>query len=366
MDIQGRINQANGRLKTANCGVKIEKQGNTLFLRATLPPKPDSEKIRPYQQRIRLGVYANPKGVQSAEKEALKVGGLLAFKDFTWQPYLKQSSQQEKTIADWIKEFEQDYFHRRERTAQSETTWKGEYQKVFTQLPLQKPLSKEILLETVLTTDPDTRTRKRYCLALGALAEFAEIDFNAKAYRGKYTPTKVTPRDIPSDHAIAEAFLKIKNDGWRWCFGILATFGLRPHELFHIDLKQFEGNILTVLEGKTGTRQVWAIYPEWIEAFSLHNITLPPCTGKNNSELGHRVTQAFKRESVPFNPYDLRHAWAIRSLEFGLDLSLASQQMGHSVKVHTDIYHHWISERHHQRAYDLLINRRDRPDAPLP
>ncbi|MFW6359494.1 MAG: hypothetical protein ACOC0N_09850, partial [Chroococcales cyanobacterium] len=32
-------------------------------------------------------------------------------------------------------------------------------------------------------------------------------------------------------------------------------------------------------------------------------------------------------------------------MEFGLDLSLATQPMGHSVKVHTDIYHHWISER---------------------
>jgi len=298
MDIQGRINQANGRLKAAKCGVKIEKQGNTLFLRATLPPKPDSERIEPHQQRIRLGVYANPKGVQSAEKEALKVGGLLAFKDFSWQPYLKSVGKVE-TIEDWVKRFEQDYFHRRERTAQSETTWKGDYQKVFNHLPVEKPLSKEVLLEAILLTKPDTKTRKRYCSALGQLAKLAGIDFDPKPYRGKYSPTTVKPRDIPSDEMIAEQFSKIKNDGWRLAFGILTVFGLRPHELFYLDWERFEGNILTVTEGKTGSRQVWAIYPEWVPAFGIHSGELPACTGKNNSELGHRVNQAFKRENVP-------------------------------------------------------------------
>ncbi len=366
MEIQGRVNQANGRLKSANIGVKIEKHGNRLFLRATLPPKPDSSKRQLHQQRIALGIYANPKGVATAEKEAFKIGGQLALREFSWLPYLKAPSKKEKTIADWIQELEKNYFHRRERTEKSQSTWDDDYQKVYKQLPGDKPLSKELLLELILATKPDSRTRKRYCSALGALAKFAGIEFNAKDYRGSYTPTKVSPRDIPTDTAIAQQFFQIKNDGWRWAFGILATFGLRPHELFHLDLEQFEGNIITILEGKTGSRQAWAIYPEWVKAFEVHNVQLPQCTGKNNSDLGHRVTNAFKRENVPFNPMDLRHAWAIRSLEFGLDLSLAAQQMGHSVKVHSDIYHHWISERHHQRAYDLLVNRRDRPSAPLP
>lgn len=227
-------------------------------------------------------------------------------------------------------------------------------------------MSKDLLLEAILGTKPDTRTRKRYCLALGRLAEFAGIELDAKRYRGKYTPTKVAPRDIPPDNKIAFQFSQIPNHSWRWAFGILATFGLRPHELFHLDLDKFEGNILTVLDGKTGPRQVWAIYPEWVKAFNLHAVSVPNCTGKNNSDLGHRITNQFERYGIPFDPYDLRHAWAIRALEFGLDLSLAAQQMGHSVKVHTDIYHHWISERHHQRSYEILVKRSDRPDVPMP
>lgn len=96
---------------------------------------------------------------------------------------------------------------------------------------------------------------------------------------------------------------------------------------------------------------------------SCHHPSLCPIGGKPNSDLGNRV-YAFKRLDVPFQPDDLRHAWAVRALEFGLDMSLAVAQMAHRVKVHADIYHHWISEDVHQRAFSALLNRSDRPRPP--
>ncbi|MEH2063240.1 MAG: hypothetical protein V7K50_13420 [Nostoc sp.] len=35
--------------------------------------------------------------------------------------------------------------------------------------------------------------------------------------------------------------------------------------------------------------------------------------------------------------------------------------MGDSAKVHSELYHHWISHKHHQRAFDLMANNSDRP-----
>ena len=140
------------------------------------------------------------------------------------------------------------------------------------------------------------------------------------------------------------------------------SFGLLPHELFHCNLTNFP--ILEVGEGKTGNRKVYPFYPEWCELWNLNEGTLPVITGRTNSDLGNRVTQAFKRYGIPFAPYNLRHAWAIRSMEFGLDVSLSAQQMGHSVKVHTEIYYAWISDEVHQRAYEALINRPNRPRPP--
>jgi integrase len=62
-------------------------------------------------------------------------------------------------------------------------------------------------------------------------------------------------------------------------------------------------------------------------------------------------------------PYNLRHAWAVRTIEFDIPVELAAQQMGHSVLVHNDTYHAWISDGVHQRAFDRALQR---PDRPLP
>ncbi len=123
--------------------------------------------------------------------------------------------------------------------------------------------------------------------------------------------------------------------------------------------------MLTVTDGKTKRRQVWPYYPEWIDAFSLREPQLPPVTGRKHSDYGDRVTCYLRsRAKMPFQPYDLRHAWAVRTMLFGLPDTLAAQQMGHSVTVHTNTYHHWITARTHQQVHDALMNRVDRPVAP--
>jgi hypothetical protein len=115
---------------------------------------------------------------------------------------------------------------------------------------------------------------------------------------------------------------------------------------------------------KTGARRVWPCYPEWFTEFQLQQVKLPNCNvDKSNADVGHRVSQWFRR-NIPFQAYNLRHCWAVRTLEFGLDISLAAQQMGHSNQVHSDLYHHWISERHHQRAFELMMMRTERPQPP--
>lgn len=229
-------------------------------------------------------------------------------------------------------------------------------------------LTPEILTAAILTTEPDTKTRKRFCTALQALARFAAIEFDVKPMTGNYSPKRVTPRDLPDDRLIASWFDRIHNPAWRWAYGRIATFGLRPHEIFYLDTSDLEagGYILSVLDGgKTGARRVWSCYPEWVDAFSLRLPRVPAVTGRNNSDLGERCSHYFRRDAkLPFHLYDMCHCWAIRTQEFGLDVSLAAQQMGHSVQVHTDLYHHWISDRHHQRAFDALMMRANRPLPP--
>ncbi|MBJ7297974.1 MAG: hypothetical protein JHC73_17070 [Dolichospermum sp.] len=95
------LDEVNARLKAGNIGVVVYQRGELLAaalryrlsLRATFPPKPGIDKP-PYQQLLSLGIYANPAGLQFAESEAKKVGGLLAQGKFEWSEYLVKVSPQ--------------------------------------------------------------------------------------------------------------------------------------------------------------------------------------------------------------------------------------------------------------------------------
>jgi hypothetical protein len=184
---------------------------------------------------------------------------------------------------------------------------------------------------------------------------------------GNYSPQKVSPRDLPSDELIAEWRDRIPNPAWQRAYGMMATYGLLNHEIFYLDLdslKTSPGIVSVTDEAKTEAHRVWPCYPEWWEQWKLWDIKLPKVTGKNNSDLGHRIYVQLKRYGLPFNPCDLRHAWAVRTIYFGWDIFLAADQMGHSVAVHSSVYHRWITDQHHQRAFDILMKRSDRPFPP--
>lgn len=361
MNFEGRLKQANSRLRLGRCGVSIEVAGKRLCLRATLPPRPGSSKAGPYQQRLFLGHHANPAGLKLAEQEAKRVGLQLDAREFSWADY--GATGETRTVTDWITAFEADYFTRRQRSPKTETTWRDDYLKAFSKLPPGEVLTGELLRATIEATKPDTRTRKRFCDCLGRLATFAGLEADFRPLRGHYSTNTVEVREVPPDAVIAEWWAKIPNPAWQGAYGLMATYGLRNHELFYLDFSKMP--VLLVLDGsKTNFHRVYPLYPEWVEQFGLNWVQLPPCTGANNSALGHRVTRQFERYGVPFNPYDLRHAWAVRSLEFGLPVELAAQQMGHSVDVHCRTYHRWISEEVHDRAYRAMMARADRPQAP--
>jgi len=264
-----------------------------------------------------------------------------------------------------MREFEKDYFAVRGRTPKSETTWETEYRAVFKRFEPGTKVNGEAILPIILETEPNTRARARVCNACNQIAKFVNIEFDANYYRGNYSSKQVQPRDIPSDETIAQRYESINNQPWQWVYGIMACYGLRNHEVFNIDpdyLQESPG-ILKILEGKTEERLVFPIYPEWWEKWKLWDVKFPNVTGKNNRALGSRVSQFFGRNELG-QAYNLRHAWAIRSMLFGMDVSMAAAQMGHSVKVHSETYHQWITKDQQMRAFQILMERPDRPNAP--
>lgn len=353
--IDGRISQANGRLALGKVGVSIERINDRLYLRSTFPPKPGSDRITPYQQRLALGVHANPAGVSHAEKQARLIGAALDCKSFGWLDYCPVTAKKTDiaTIAHWLREFEKSA-----RSSVGEVTWVTEYQRVFSRLgDGSQLLTVELLESAILSTPENSRQRKRFCVSLSRLAEFAGLPADFSRLRGRYAASQLEPRDLPTDDQILQQWAAIKNPGWRWVYGMLAAYGLRNHEAFFLDtaILQADGYQVRVLAGKTGPRNVWPFYPEWVELLNLRSPVLPDVSGRSHADYGQRVSQYFNRSlDLEFSPYDLRHCWAIRTLLLGLDVTLAAQQMGHSLKVHSDIYHRWISEEIHQTAFSQI------------
>lgn len=365
--IDVKIRDANDKLKTANVRASIERMGDKLYLRATLPPKPGSNATRNHQQRIAIGVSASPAGIELAKKQAVKVSALLDCKEFDWSPYLSPHHTPPETVGEWVERFEKEF-----RADVSETTWKTDYREVLIKLDGSKPLTVELIEREILRTEPNSRSRKRYAQTLGKLAKFAGLDADFGKLKGSYSAVAVDPRTLPSDGEIAEWFHKIKNPQWRYVYGLIATFGLRPHEPWFLNVTDLagEGETVTILKGLERTRkhkqrQIWALYREWVDEFGLRGGELPIVTGKTHSDFGDRVSQYFHRGAkLPFNAYDLRHCWAVRRILFGYPDALSAEQMGHTLAVHTQTYQAWVSNRTHQAVEDRVMGRSDRPTAP--
>ncbi|MDA0673176.1 MAG: hypothetical protein O3C67_05660, partial [Cyanobacteria bacterium] len=327
------LEAVNKRLREAQIGVQVLQRGNRLSLRGTFPPKPGAAKQYPHQQNIALSTYANPAGLERAEAEAFKVGALLACKEFDWRSYSPESvSQQKLTVAHWVERFRKHYMNTHTLT---DRTWEKHWWSVFKRLPQEQSLSTASILAVVLKTDPDSRNRKQTCQKLQALAEFAGLSIDLRSYQGKYSPAKAKPRELPADDLIAEWRERIHYKPWQWFYGMLAAYGLRPHEAFFC--KFIEGDedyALQVLEGKTGPRVVYPLYIEWVQRWQLWEIqcprvTLSPTVSEVYEEYGRRACRQFKRYGIPFVPYDLRHAYAIRaSVEFGFPVATAPAYMG--------------------------------------
>ncbi|MGG6270846.1 hypothetical protein ACQ4M3_40780 [Leptolyngbya sp. AN03gr2] len=233
---------------------------------------------------------------------------------------------------------------------------------------MERTLTSKLLHDLVIGNEPNTKTRKRACIVTRQMAEFARIKYDPTRYAGNYSPDSVDPRTIPTDSTIVEYWEKLSNPGWKWVFGILATYGLRPHEAFRLDLEVLRAgdSIIQVQKNtKTGYRQVWAYHPEWFEAFHLSSIHLPPIQlDRPNSAIGRSASHYFRDFGFPFRLMDLRHRWAIRTLEYGLDYQVAARMMGHGYQVHERIYHRWIDRKVLQSAYDRSLMNHQNP--PLP
>lgn len=373
------LNQVNQRLKAGKLGLQVERRGDRLNLRGTLPPRPGSPKLRPYQQRVPLKLPATKTGLKQCEQTAKIIAAQLLQDIFDWRDHLGPAAGWRMGGADLstqIDAFKQYFFATRSAEtsrASLNTTWEKAYvpylRKLHATVERHRELSlPEAIYATVQGTQANSRSRQICCTALGAFADFLNLELptDLKTFWGNYGNSQTQIRELPSDAQIVEVYDGLKNPRWKYVYGMMATYGLRNHEVFFCDTpcklphQTTSGPEIIVHETtKTGRHEVWPFYPEWVERFDLLNGELP----KINTDLstttlqrvGQQVTTQFRRYKIPFSPYDLRHAWAVRTILMGLPDAIAARMMGHSVQVHNRTYHRWITHRDQQAAVETAL-----------
>lgn len=335
------LEAANARLKALRARCSIQQRGSRFSLVATLPVREGPGRK---QQRINLG----PISVIEAERRAMHLSHQLATNSFDWDEWLAPPEPDLITV-DYFRQVAAQlhaskYKRDPERGAK---TWTKNWLPALRKLPLAGAVTERTLLRVVQKLPENGSARRNQGTILAQVAERLSIPTEAlrKACAG-YGLSQLTPRDIPDDAFIEDFVLRTNIPHWRWALGMLATYGLRPHELEEIT--PGPGNTWIVAERtKTGGRQVHPCPSEWVSLFTLTEPRRPPTS---NQEMSRRISKHLRDRNSPFTAYAFRHAFAIRLMQRGVPADLGCQIMGHTLKIHMDTYRRWLREDHVSRA----------------
>jgi len=380
MNVIQEINNVNDKFATQGSKLKIEKRGEKLNIRGSLPSKEDNNNYK--IQRISLGLKADISGLEEAKKKLQLIDLQLELNQFDWinwigKPYKKEIKDGFE-FPKRLNQFEEFFFKENKsdfRNSTRKTTWRSSYKPYMKRIlniynDYENEALEKVFQKTLESYKEGTRSRKQCATSLSVLAKFLDIKLpeDWKLNSRGYGLNKAGFRDLPKDELIEKLWETIPNKSWKFVFGLMATYGLRNHEVFFCDLSSltnFGDKIIRVLPTtKTGEHQVWPFHPEWVEKFELSKLGENPELLPNiNTDLkittlqniGKKITDQFKRYSLQIKPYDLRHAWAVITIFYDLPDTVAARMMGHSVSLHTQTYHHWITKRDQQQAVNNAL-----------
>ena len=371
------LKAANNRLKAAGLKVRLKLQGPTIYMVATLPPRPgDTKRRAAYQQALSTGQKVTRLGVRHAETQARQLGDLVAAwranrKDprfFDWGHYPTGKTEAVLSAGQAVEIFKAHYLETR---SIRKSTWVDGWQRAYNRLAPGAPLTAELLERAVMSTKRNTKTRLNTCRKLQHLANYHGLKVDLLQYKGDYGPSKVKRRELPTDAEIAHWREQIKNKRWQWVYGIMAAGGLRPHEAFFCEWNN-AGDQLLITRGKTGDRVLSLddfFFKEWVDQWGLREVKLPRLKDKEKAyrevKIGSKVGQQFRLNGVPFPPYTLRHCCAVRMALFNVPVPVAARILGHTAAVHMNAYQKHINAAQHAAATARAQTASDRPTAPV-
>lgn len=347
------LESLNGRLKGRNVRGSVVDVGGSLYWRVTVTT-PDGNRG---PRRIKLALKALQSNDLLAETRIVElaaqiqeIGHLpdtLPWDAPKFEPVAKRLA---IPVAQGVEALEADFWKGKVRTSAAERTW-DRIKAETDRLPQGADLTMDLLVAIGEQQEPGSRTRLEFLKVSKRLAKLLKIE-GAERLDELKTPYEPGVRDVPTEVDVARFLSKI-DTGSKWCWPTwaLATYGCRPSETFSL-VPNGDGTARVLTVKRKGKD------PTWRTALALQVSALEPddrsvpwdvkSPTEYDSGKAKLITDQWGRWMRNQHPtlqlYDLRHAWAIRSISKLPSTSLAAKCMGHSLAVHHESYHRWIDQ----------------------
>jgi len=322
--------QINERGKAAKRRCKLIRRGQSLYSRASLPPKVGGGPAK--QQWLPLKAITS---AGDAEVAMIRLDNELRTGTFEWRNWMEDPEKALFTVEDFWKAARRSYL----KDNKNEGAWKGKWSTALRKLgPNHDLLCNELLLvKTVEGLPPNTDGRRDTAGVFAKVAKSLGIppEKIREAGKGKI---KRKPKYIPTDTEIEQLYGLIKLPHWRWMYGICATYGIRAHEI--VEGKLLDDGTFEIQENtKSGYHIAWPIKESWIKRFNLTEVHRPPQSLETITKVANDYL--WDRGPLPFTLGSLRHAYAIRCIG-RIPVEIAADCMGHTLEVHQRDYKRWL------------------------
>lgn len=304
----------------------ISTQRGRLYLSATVPARDGAPGM--VRTRIALRLDDTPVNRRSAAKQLQTLKRQLETGTFDWEYWLDD----EAGGVTWREAISRLHRIKVVLGRTSEKTWQINYMGRLRQLPPNAKVTTSSMADALLRYDRSSCSYKELFFLMRHIARLVSMPFPDVPVP-TYSRAKLV--EVPTDDEII-AWVEAAPWPAAWVFGIMATYGLRPHEV--PGCKLIEKDRLQVLDQtKTGFRTVVPVPAEWVGRFRLRH--MPDELDRDG--IAKYLSAQIKRLNLPWKSYSLRHAYAARLWRVGganLDIYTASRLMGHTPTQHTKTY----------------------------
>jgi integrase len=302
------------------------------------------------QARIALRLDDTPVNRRTAAKQLETLERQLATGTFEWSYW----NDEDANGVTWREAVKRLHRARVVLGRTSETTWEINYMGRLRQIPPASIVTTESMATALQRYDRASCSYKELWYLLKQLAKLVSVPFPELPVP-TYGQAKLVA--VPSDE---EIIAWVEDAGAAaWYFGMMATYGLRPHEIEGATL--IEKDYCQVADAtKTGFRTVVPLPREWVERFRLHDRRLRTggVAGERPDAVSKWLHKHLRRLGLPWRPYALRHAYAGRLWKQGgsrLDIYTAARLMGHTPLQHAKTYRAHIQPHHVAEAAERAL-----------